>query len=113
MKRRGLCRALLGNLRIFAVTAGLIAATGSANAAGRPAPEWVKQIAPGTWAAVSLNTLRDVDPARDPGANPNHPGAPPWKDRQSAVLGAWNGGAFASGYGASGALIVAGGGHED
>ncbi len=73
----------------------------------------MKDIAPGTWAAVSLNTLRDVDPARDPEVNPNYPGAPRWRDNQGALLGAWNGGAFASGYGKSGALIVAGGGHAD
>jgi hypothetical protein len=79
----------------------------------RSAPEWVKQIAPGTWAEVSLNTLADVNPARDPEVNPNHPGPPPWRDNQGAVLGAWNGGAFASGYGKSGALILVGGGHTD
>ena len=79
----------------------------------RPAPEWVKQIAPGTWAKVNLNTLADLDPAGDPEVNPNHPSAPPWRDNQAAVIGAWNGGAYASGYGASGALIVMGGGHAD
>jgi hypothetical protein len=101
-------------LGAIAATTGLLIATGPADAApSRPAPPWVKEIAPGTWAAVSLNTLKDLDPARDPEANPNHPGAPPWKDSQSGVLGAWNGGAFASGYGSSGALIVAGGGHAD
>jgi len=99
--------------RAVAAVAALIVVTGSASASGGPAPDWVKAIAPGTWAEVSLNTLRDVDPARDPQVNPNHPDAPPWKDRQSAVLGAWNGGAFASRYGTSGALIVAGGGHAD
>jgi hypothetical protein len=95
------------------VITALLLAAGAANAAGRPAPEWVKQIAPGTWAAVSLNTLRDLDPANDPQVNSNHPGPPAWRDNQAAVLGAWNGGAFASGYGTSGALIVAGGGHAD
>lgn len=99
-------------LKVAAI-AGLLMATGSAGASGRPAPEWVKAIAPGTWAAVSLNTMREVDPARDPEVNPVYPGPPPWNDRQGAVLGAWNGGAFASGYGESGALIVAGGGHAD
>ena len=113
MARIAVVPRLTGALRMLAAIGGLLVATGPANAAGRPAPAWVKEIAPGTWAAVSLNTLRDVDPARDPEVNPNHPSAPPWKDRQSAVLGAWNGGAFASGYGASGALIVAGGGHSD
>ncbi len=96
----------------LAVGLGLTAAQ-TAVATPRVAPEWVRQIAPGTWAAVSLNTLADVDPARDRDANPFHPGPPAWRDNQPAVTGAWNGGAYASGYGSAGALIVAGGGHTD
>jgi hypothetical protein len=91
----------------------LFAVDGQADTALQTAPEWVRQIAPGTWAAVSMNTLADLDPARDPDVNPNHPGTPPWRDNQKAVLGAWNGGAFATRYGSAGALIVAGGGHAD
>jgi len=91
----------------------LLSAGDLASAAPRPAPDWIKQIAPGTWAEVSLNTLADVDPAKDPDVNPNYPSAPPWRDNQKAVLSAWNGGAFATGYGKSGALMVAGGGHAD
>ena len=99
---------------IFSQTAMLVALSvlsGAAAASTRLAPDWVKQIPPGTWAEVSLNTLADVNPARDPEVNPNLPYSPPWLDNQPAVLEAWNGGAFAAGYGVSGALIVFGGGH--
>jgi len=99
-----------------ATIASLLTATATAtvpSTALRPAPDWVQHIAPGTWAAISLNTMSDVDPARDPEVNPNFPSAPPWRDNQSAVLGAWNGGAFATNYGSSGALVIAGGGHVD
>jgi hypothetical protein len=91
----------------------LLSVAATAPASPRIAPEWVKRIAPGTWSEVSLNTLADVDPARDPEVNPNHPSVPPWLNNQAAVLGAWNGGAFASGFGKSGALVVSGGGHAD
>lgn len=85
-----------------------------ASSAAPPAPDWVKQIAPGTWAEVSLNTLADVDPARDPEVNPQYPNLAPWSSRgQHALLEAWNGGAFAPGYGKTGALVVCGGGHAD
>jgi hypothetical protein len=97
-------------LLLFAAHLGLSEAS---FAAARPAPEWVRQIAPGTWAAVSLNTLADVNPARDPEANPNFPGSPPWVNNQRAVLDAWNGGALATGFGRKGALIIYGGGHAD
>jgi hypothetical protein len=103
----------LGKFALASFAAGILGLAQPASGAPRPAPEWVKQIAPGTWAEVSLNTLADVNPARDPAVNPNHPGPPPWRDNQAAVLGAWNGGAFASGYGKSGALILVGGGHTD
>jgi hypothetical protein len=103
----------LGKLALAPLTAGLLGLALPAIASPRPAPEWVKQIAPGTWAEVSRNNLADVNPARDPEVNPNHPGPPPWRDNQGAVLGAWNGGAFASDYGKSGALILVGGGHTD
>ncbi len=103
----------LGKLALAPLAAGVLGLAQPAFGSPRPAPEWVKQIAPGTWAEVSRNTLADVNPARDPAVNPNHPGPPPWRDNQGAVLGAWNGGAFASGYGKSGALILVGGGHTD
>ena len=83
--------------------------------AADPAPDWVFDIEPGTWATVGENSLSDVDPADDPDANPEHPGSPPWNgtNGQSAMIGAWNGGAFATDFGRSGALIVYGGGHND
>lgn len=79
----------------------------------RLAPPWVKEIAPGTWAAVSKNTLADLDPSKDREVNPDFPKAPSWRDNQTSVTGAWNGGAFAAGYGKCGALILCGGGHAD
>ncbi|MCU0962628.1 MAG: hypothetical protein MUF48_21235 [Pirellulaceae bacterium] len=101
---------------VYMVLCGTLLATGMPGMASQapPAPDWVKQIAPGTWAAVSLNTIADVDPARDPELNPRHPGLAPWSGvGQYAVLDAWNGGAFAAGYGRSGGLIICGGGHTD
>lgn len=96
------------------LTVSLLAGLTPAWAGERPAPEWIKQIAPGNWAAVSLNTLSDVDPAKDPEINPNFPRLPPWSAYgQRPVLNAWNGGAFASGYGEHGALLAIGGGHTD
>jgi hypothetical protein len=84
----------------------------TAVAGARPAPDWVQQIEPGTWAAISLNTLSDVDPAKDPEINPRHPRLPPWSPAgQGPVLNVWNGGVFATSFGASGALLVIGGGH--
>jgi hypothetical protein len=85
------------------------------NAVDAAAPAWVMEIAPGTWAEISRNTLADVDPAADPAVNPNHPGSAPWRGMvgQRGVLDAWNGGAFASRLGRYGALIAFGGGHND
>ncbi|MBN8279076.1 MAG: hypothetical protein J0M16_00520 [Gammaproteobacteria bacterium] len=76
-------------------------------------PAWVAGITPGTWAAISRNTMSDVDPAKDPAVNPNYPDSPPWNANsgQRAVLTTWNGGALASGYGTHGALLTFGGGH--
>lgn len=86
----------------------------SASGAGR-APEWVQSLPTGAWSPISLNTLSDVDPQRDPEANPRYPNNAPWRGNsgQTGVIDAWNGGAFASGYGESGSLIVWGGGHQD
>lgn len=80
-----------------------------------PAPQWVLEIKPGTWAEISRNVLADVDPARDPKINPNYPSAPPWRGAtgQKGVINAWNGGAFASRVGRLGSLVLSGGGHND
>jgi hypothetical protein len=80
-----------------------------------PAPDWVNNIPAGTWQAISLNDLADVDPAKDPDANPNYPGTAPWAagSGQKAVITAWNGGAYASKQGNKGAYVIYGGGHSD
>jgi hypothetical protein len=79
------------------------------------APGWVAELTPGRWAAISMNTIADVDPADDPALNSNHPRSPPWNgdSGQSGVLDAWNGGAFVPTLGGAGALVVWGGGHRD
>lgn len=76
-------------------------------------PSWAQAMTPGTWATISQNTMADVDPAKDPNANPNYPNTPPWngKEGQSCVISCWNGGALATGFGPKGSLIEWGGGH--
>lgn len=78
------------------------------------APDWVNLLAAGEWVAVgSTNQLVDVDPEQDPAVNPAFPDEAPWHQNsgQGCVIGCWNGGAFASGVGSHGALLVWGGGH--
>jgi hypothetical protein len=77
------------------------------------APDWVASLTPGTWSAISTNTLADLDPEDDPDANPAHPGSAPWRgnEGQSGVIDDWCGGALAYGLGAHGSLLVWGGGH--
>jgi hypothetical protein len=65
----------------------------------------IEDLQPGQWAAVSLNTLSDVDPC--PASNCSYSGI----EGQSAVLDDWNGGAFATRFGTLGGYIVWGGGH--
>ena len=81
---------------------------------GHPAPSWALSLQEGKWSAVSLNTVADVDPKKDPNINPNYPNAAPWNGIEgvSGVINDWTGGAFATGYGSYGALIVWGGGHQ-
>jgi hypothetical protein len=77
-------------------------------------PPWVAALEPGTWSAISQNTMADVDPASDPGLNPAFPGSAPWRANsgQRGVITAWNGGALAERYGTHGALLTFGGGHN-
>lgn len=79
------------------------------------APAWVADLVPGTWSAISLDTLRDHDPQDDPAANPDYPAEAPWRGGTglAGVMTAWGGGALATGMGTHGALIVYGGGHGD
>ena len=90
-------------------------ALGAVQMATTTAPAWVQQMTPGTWVAVGSNTISQLDPANDPAANPNYPNSPPWygKTGQASVTQTWNGGAFASKFGAKGSLVAWGGGHQD
>ncbi len=76
-------------------------------------PSWVYDIGPGTWGAISRNTLSDVDPEDDPSANPNYPSSAPWHGStgQRSVIIDWNGGAYAQNFGSFGSLLLTGGGH--
>jgi hypothetical protein len=96
------------------VAAALASAGAAESAAPVEAPAWVKAIAPGTWVSVSKNTPADVDPAKDPKLNPNHPKHPPWGAGmgQRGVIECWNGGALATRHGAKGSLLIYGGGHH-
>jgi hypothetical protein len=78
------------------------------------APAWVADIGLGEWSSISLNKMADVDPEKDPDANPNYPGGAPWhaNSGQKCVLNCWNGGAFATRFGTHGALLAFGGGHS-
>jgi hypothetical protein len=98
----GLCLLALGAHASFAQTLGT-------------APDWVNNIPVGTWQAVSLNKLQDVDPAKDPDVNPNYPNSPPWNGAsgQRAVISAWSGAAFATKLGSKGSYMAFGGGHND
>lgn len=79
------------------------------------APAWVAPLVPGTWTAISQNTIRDVDPARDPALNPNYPNEAPWRGGTGieGLITAWGGGAMAYGFGPKGSFLVWGGGHGD
>ena len=57
---------------------------------GVAAADVVDELQPGHWAAVSLNTLRDVDPC--PGGGCSYSAV----EGQAAVLDDWNVGAFAT-----------------
>jgi hypothetical protein len=96
------------------LAAGIAGLTLTASLHAATPPPWVAAITPGTWAAVSLNTMADVDPAKEPGLNPRAPSNAAWSavEGQSGVLNDWNGGAFASGLGPHGSLLTFGGGHK-
>ncbi len=105
------------------------------------APSWLERMNQNCWYAISgdrpglglqptpLGTryLADGDPARDPSLNPArtlkerlrrmvgcNPRSP-WHGVAgfSAITEAWNGAVYASRFGASGSMIVFGGGHDD
>jgi hypothetical protein len=104
-------------------------------------PAWVERMMLCRWYAISgdhpdlglpptapgTRYLIDTDPARDPGLNPprtieeqlrrmvGREPKSPWHGAVgfSAITEGWNGAAYASRYGASGSMIVFGGGHND
>jgi len=104
-------------------------------------PNWVSAMPPGLWYRISgdqpdlclpptpagTRYLEDNDPARDPRLNPprsinerlrrlaGRDWIAPWSGRVgfSSITEAWNGAVFASRCGASGSMIVFGGGHND
>jgi hypothetical protein len=104
-------------------------------------PEWVDRMETGCWYRISgdrpdlgllpsargTRYLSDTDPARDKRINPastlkerlrrvlGHRPYAPWQGRCGfpAITEAWNGAVLASGFGASGSMIIFGGGHND
>jgi hypothetical protein len=104
-------------------------------------PEWVERMTPGCWHPISgdrpdlglaptargTRYLQDTDPARDESINPARTvkekvrrrlGRRPYSPWQGqcgfpAITEAWNGAVFASRFGASGGVIIFGGGHDD
>ena len=105
------------------------------------APKWVSKMARGHWHRISGNApdldlsptsagtrySEDNDPARDPALNPamstreqlrrlaGRSWQAPWSGRMgfSSMTEAWNGAVYASRFGASGSMILFGGGHND
>jgi len=72
----------------------------------------------GTIRSISLNTRADIDPSKDPLANPNFPDKAPWEDNRGGFLG-WShvtdfcGSLFVPTLGAAGTLLQYGGaGHS-
>ena len=81
-------------------------------AANETWPVWRRDMRPGTWKAISVNTLADINPERDPKLNPNFPREAPWHGvmGQVAVVSHWSGGAWDED---QHFLWVYGGGHTD
>lgn len=102
-------------VKLFILALGVLALQGAHAQGLGAAPAWAQSITPGTWAAISQNTMADVNPANDPATNSRYPNNPTYGGNtgQQGVLSAWNGGALATGYGAKGSLIMWGGGHQD
>jgi len=66
----------------------------------------IEDLQPGHWAAISLNTVQSLDPC--PGRTCPYS----LNEGQSGVMNDWCGGAFATGFGSMGGLVVWGGGHN-
>jgi len=65
----------------------------------------LEELKPLHWGQISLNTIDDVDPC------PTNDCSYTAHEGVSGVIDDWNGGAFATGYGAKGGLVAWGGGH--
>jgi len=80
---------------------GVLAVQGAHAQSMGAAPAWAQSMTPGTWAAISQNTMADVDPANDASTNSRYPSAPAYNGNtgQAGVVGAWSGGALATGLG--------------
>lgn len=87
--------------RVSWVLPGIVALLSAQSAVGGP----LEDLRPGHWAAVSLNTLADVDPC--PARECSYSG----NEGQAGVVDDWTGGVFASQLGAQGGYVVWGGGH--
>ena len=85
-----------------AVTASLLGALGATTASAHPFDD----IPAGHWVEAGTNTISDLDPC--PQSDCSYSAI----EGQSAVIDDWNGGAFATGYGELGGLVVFGGGHN-
>ena len=111
------------------------------NCAEAKMPFWVERMTPGCWYQISgdhpdldlpatppgTRYLADNDPAQDPKLNTVKSGkelvrrwlgrrpSAPWQGRCGfpAITEAWNGAVFASRFGASGSMVLFGGGHDD
>ncbi len=66
----GLARSL--NIGVLSLSLSLFMAAVHAAPSSTP-PAWVSSVSPGTWSAISQNTMLSVDPEDDPALNPNHP----------------------------------------
>jgi MYXO-CTERM domain-containing protein len=70
------------------------------------AQEPYDSLVPGEWTVVSMNTVRDMDPCPDRDCSYSA------VEGLSGAINDWCGGAFASGFGALGGLVIWGGGHN-
>lgn len=91
----------VGIVRVVALWA-LAAAGMQGNAVAGP----LEELQPGHWYEVPNSRLSSVDPC--PARNCSYSAV----EGQAGVMDDWNGGAFATGYGAKGGLVVFGGGHN-
>lgn len=101
--------------RRFIVRSGVIGLSTWASSSARAEsawPAWRRGMRPWTWKAISLNTLSDINPERNPKLNPHYPNEAPWHGVMGhrAVMDKWSGGAWDE---HSRFLWVHGGGHTD